>query len=39
MSFVLGIILFVVVVGRLDGRLPWPRPTVGASRAKSGGAS
>jgi hypothetical protein len=24
MSFILGIILFVVVVGRLDGHLPWP---------------
>jgi hypothetical protein len=23
MSFVLGCILFVVVVGRLDARLPW----------------
>jgi hypothetical protein len=35
MSFVLGCILFVVVVGRLDGRLPWP-----AARAKrEGGAS
>ena len=29
MSFVVGCILFVVVVGRLDARLPWP-----ASRAK-----
>ena len=24
MSFILGIVLFVVVVGRLDARLPWP---------------
>lgn len=26
MSFVLGIVLFVVVLGRLDARLPWPEP-------------
>ncbi|HEX7667042.1 MAG TPA: hypothetical protein VF407_21075 [Polyangiaceae bacterium] len=26
MSFVLAIVLFVVVVGRLDARLPWPSP-------------
>ena len=24
MSFILGILLFVVVVGRLDAGLPWP---------------
>lgn len=24
MSFILGIVLFVVVIGRLDRRLPWP---------------
>jgi hypothetical protein len=24
MSFILGSILFIVVVGRLDARLPWP---------------
>jgi hypothetical protein len=24
MSFVLGILLFVVIAGRLDARLPWP---------------
>lgn len=24
MSFVLGCILFIVVVGRLDARIPWP---------------
>jgi hypothetical protein len=24
MSFFLGLILFVVVLGILDGRLPWP---------------
>jgi len=26
MSFVLGLLLFVVVVGILDAKLPWPRP-------------
>ncbi len=26
MSFILGILLFAVVVGALDARLPWPRP-------------
>lgn len=26
MSFILGIVLFVVVIGRLDRRLPWPAP-------------
>jgi len=26
MSFVLGVLLFVVVVGILDAKLPWPRP-------------
>jgi hypothetical protein len=25
MSFFLGLILFVVVIGALDARLPWPR--------------
>jgi hypothetical protein len=35
MSFVLGCILFIAVVGRLDARLPWP-----SARAKrAGGAS
>jgi hypothetical protein len=24
MSFIVGLILFVVVIGRLDARLPWP---------------
>jgi len=24
MSFILGLFLFVVVVGRIDRRLPWP---------------
>jgi len=32
MSFFLGIILFVVVVGRIDIRLPWP-----STRAKRDG--
>ena len=31
MSFILGIILFVVVIGRLDRRLPWPSPSKRAS--------
>lgn len=35
MSFILGIVLFVVVVGRLDARLPWPS----ARDAKKGGAA
>jgi hypothetical protein len=26
MSFVLGLILFVVVAGIIDAKLPWPRP-------------
>jgi len=26
MSFILAIALFVVVVGRIDRRLPWPSP-------------
>ncbi len=26
MSFVLGVFLFVIVVGALDARLPWPGP-------------
>lgn len=34
MSFVLGLILFVVVVGRLDARLPWP-----SARAERPGAA
>lgn len=25
MSFVLGLIVFVAVIGPLDARLPWPR--------------
>lgn len=34
MSFVIGVILYVVVVGVLDTRLPWPMP-----RAKPEGRS
>jgi hypothetical protein len=26
MSFFLGLILFVVVAGVIDAKLPWPRP-------------
>jgi hypothetical protein len=26
MAFILGLTLFVVVVGALDARFPWPRP-------------
>jgi hypothetical protein len=26
MSFFLGLLLFVVVLGVIDARLPWPRP-------------
>jgi hypothetical protein len=25
MQFILAVVLFVVVVGAIDGRLPWPR--------------
>jgi hypothetical protein len=25
MSFILGFLLFVIVIGALDARLPWPR--------------
>lgn len=25
MSFILGVLLFTVVVGALDARLPWPK--------------
>jgi hypothetical protein len=27
MSFLLGSLLFILVVGALDARLPWPRPS------------
>jgi hypothetical protein len=26
MSFILGLVLFVVVAGIMDAKLPWPRP-------------
>jgi hypothetical protein len=35
MSFILGVLFFVVVVGRLDARLPWPS----ARAIREGGAS
>jgi hypothetical protein len=28
MSFFIGLILFVVVAGAIDARLPWPKPRV-----------
>lgn len=30
MSFIIGLVLFVIVIGVLDAKLPWPR-----SRARS----
>jgi hypothetical protein len=35
MSFVVGCILFVVVVGRLDARLPWPSAGAASKRGAS----
>jgi len=32
MSFFLGLILFVVVAGIIDAKLPWPRARVAPSR-------
>ena len=32
MSFFLGLLLFVVVVGIIDAKLPWPRPRDGEKR-------
>jgi hypothetical protein len=29
MQFIVGVIFFVVVIGVLDARLPWPRPKRG----------
>jgi hypothetical protein len=29
MGFMVGTVLFVVVIGVLDARLPWPRPRRG----------
>jgi hypothetical protein len=26
MAFILGVVFFVVVVGVIDTRLPWPKP-------------
>jgi hypothetical protein len=26
MQFILGVVLFVVVVGFVDSKIPWPRP-------------
>jgi hypothetical protein len=31
MAFVLGLVFYVVVVGMLDARLPWPRSKIGGS--------
>ena len=28
-AFVVGVVLFAVVIGALDARLPWPRPAGG----------
>ena len=37
MAFVLGVLLFVVVIGILDRRLiPWPKPPSGSARSMSG---
>jgi hypothetical protein len=33
MSFVLGSIVFIALVGALDARLPWPRPRVKGGRS------
>jgi hypothetical protein len=33
MSFFVGLLLFVVVVGILDAKLPWPRPRDGERRS------
>ncbi len=32
MSFILGVVLFVGVIGVLDARLPWPRPAHAPSK-------
>jgi hypothetical protein len=26
-SFIVGLVLFVIVIGYLDARLPWPKPS------------
>jgi hypothetical protein len=36
MSFILGLILFVVVAGIIDGKLPWPRPGAASRRKEPG---
>jgi hypothetical protein len=33
MSFILGTLLFVAVIGALDARLPWPRPAKKEARS------
>ncbi|HEX4446061.1 MAG TPA: hypothetical protein VH044_04970 [Polyangiaceae bacterium] len=37
MSFVIGSLLFIAVVGALDARLPWPRPSSRARRSHRDG--
>jgi hypothetical protein len=32
MSFILGLIVYVVVLGRIDARLPWPASRCGGRR-------
>jgi hypothetical protein len=27
MAFILGLVLFIIVLGAVDARLPWPRPS------------
>jgi hypothetical protein len=31
-QFILGVLLFVVVVGLIDARIPWPGPRKGGDR-------
>jgi hypothetical protein len=26
MAFIVGVVFFVIVIGAIDSRLPWPRP-------------
>lgn len=33
MQFLLGVFLFVIVVGLVDARVPWPRPRQRDTRA------
>jgi hypothetical protein len=37
MSFVVGVILYVVVLGALDARLPWPGSRVAVAAAPTAG--